>query len=50
VTFPDDIFTEPEPGPTRWPTSARCGRMSGTWSGTVGTDSYPNTLGTADDR
>jgi len=50
VTFPDDIFTEPEPGPDTLANLGPLRPMAGTWSGTVGTDSHPNALGTEVDR
>ncbi len=50
MTFPDDIFTEPEPDPDTLANLGPLRPMAGTWSGTVGTDSHPIALGTEDDR
>jgi hypothetical protein len=46
VTFPDDIFTEPEPDPDTLANLGPLRPMAGTWQGTIGKDTHPVVEGT----
>jgi hypothetical protein len=49
VTFPQDIFTEPEPDPDTLANLGPLRPLAGTWSSTSGADSHPVVEGTEKD-
>ena len=49
MTFPDDIFTEPEPDPDTLANLGPLRPLAGTWSGTKGADSHPVLAGAEGD-
>jgi hypothetical protein len=46
MTFPEDIFTEPEPDPDTLANLGPLRSLAGTWQGTVGKDTHPVVEGT----